>query len=116
MDVPTIALILFFLALFGFLAFYISRMIFRKVLKDASTERINTLSRVSAFVLSPILLIGVGALVVYVMFMMVPKLSPEEESAQYYEMVEEDLRKDLQIGMSKWKCSKCWETMIQRNP
>lgn len=101
MDAPTIAVILFLLVLFGFLAFYTSRMIFRKVLKDASNERINKLSRISAIILSPILLIGVVTLLIYVMILMTPELSPEEEAIQYYETIEEDIQEDLKVGMSK---------------
>lgn len=101
MDVPTVATILILLVLSWFLVFYVSRAILRKTVKEASAEKIKRLSRVSAFILSPVLLIGACSLLVYIMIEMTPKLSPEEEAIQYYEMMDQSIQEDLKVGMSK---------------
>ena len=101
MDVPTVATILILLVLSWFLVFYVSRAILRKTVKEASAEKIKRLSRVSAFILSPVLLIGACSLLVYIMIEMTPQLSPEEEAIQYYEMMDQSIQEDLKVGMSK---------------
>ncbi|AYB34058.1 hypothetical protein D4L85_27300 [Chryseolinea soli] len=62
-DFSGILLVLFLLIIFGVLIFRISRGIFRKTLKGASEKKIKVLSRVCAFCLAPLLLIGILAVV-----------------------------------------------------
>ena len=100
-DVLSTVGFLFLLTLFGLLAFYVSQILFRKLLKNASEERIDKLSRISAAILAPVLLIAFFVLLWYAVSQSAPKLSAEEEKQLYYETMEEDLRKDLEVGMSK---------------
>ena len=99
-DLPTIGLIVLLLLVFGRIAFSLSMKLFRTVLKNSSDEKIKLLSRVSAFILSPIIVIGSIALFLYVSIQNA-KESEEEIETHHYEMMEGDIKKELKIGMSK---------------
>jgi len=64
-DIQTSVIILIVMILFGLLIFRVSKRIFRKTLKGASDRTINIISRVCAFLLSPLIIVGILALVVY---------------------------------------------------
>lgn len=101
-DLPTIGLIVLLLLIFGRLIFWLTKKLLRKTMKDSSEEKIKTLSRVSAFILSPTIVIGALALLIYISSIQAtPRESDEEMERNHYEMMEEDLREDLKIGMSK---------------
>jgi hypothetical protein len=100
-DLPTIGLLVLLLLVFGRLIFWLTKKLFRKVLKDSSDEKVKVLSRVSAFILSPTIVIGSLALFIYISIQTAPKESDEEMEKNHYEMMEEDIRKDLKVGMSK---------------
>ena len=100
-DLPTIVLISLLLFVFGLLIFWLTKKLLRNVLKDASDRTIKLLSRFSAFISSPIIVIGSLALFIYVSIQTAPRESDEEIVKNHYEMMEEDIREDLRIGMSK---------------
>jgi len=100
-DLPTIGLMVLFLLVFGRLIFWLTKKLFRKVLKDSSNEKVKLLSRVSAFILSPIIVIGSLALFIYISIQTAPKESEEEMERNHYEMMEEDIGENLREGMSK---------------
>jgi Trk-type K+ transport system membrane component len=100
-DLPTIGLIVLLLLVFGRLIFWLSKKLFRTILKDSSDEKVKLLSRVSAFILSPIIVIGSLALFIYISVQTVPRESDEEMERNHYEMMEEDISEDLREGMSK---------------
>ena len=100
-DLPTIVLISLLLFVFGLLIFWLTKILLRNVLKDASDRTIKLLSRFSAFISSPIIVIGSLALFIYVSIQTAPRESDEEIVKNHYEMMEEDIREDLRIGMSK---------------
>jgi hypothetical protein len=100
-DLPTIGLLVLLLLVFGRLIFWLTKKLLRKVLTDSSDEKIKLLSRVSAFILSPTIVIGSLALFIYISIQTAPKESDEEMERNHYEMMEEDIRKDLKVGMSK---------------
>ena len=66
LDLPTIGFIVLLLLIFGRLIFWLSKKLFQKVLKDSSEGTIKLLSRVSTFILSPIMVIGSLALLIYI--------------------------------------------------
>lgn len=100
-DLPTIGLLVLLLLIFGRLIFWLTKKLLRKVLKDSSEEKIKLLSRVSAFILSPVIVIGSLALFIYISIQTAPKESDEKMTRHHYEMMEEDIREDLKVGMSK---------------
>ncbi len=100
-DLPTIGLLVLLLLVFGRLIFWLTKKLLRKVLKDSSDEKVKLLARVSAFILSPTIVIGSLALFIYISIQTAPKESDEEMESNHYEMMEEDIRKDLKVGMSK---------------
>jgi hypothetical protein len=100
-DLPTLVLIFLLLFIFGFLIFWLTKKLLQKVLNDTSDRKIKLLSRVSAFILSPLIVIGSLALFIYVSMQTVPGESDEEIIKNHYEMMEEDFRKDLKAGMTK---------------
>jgi len=101
LDLPTIGFIVLLLLIFGRLIFWLSKKLFQKVLKDSSEGTIKLLSRVSTFILSPIMVIGSLALLIYISTPSVPRESEEEIERSHYEMMDEDIKDDLKIGMSK---------------
>src|SRR5688572_33219659 len=96
-------LLVIFLLLFGFglLIFWLTKKLLRKVLKDASDRKIRFLSGLSAFILSPIIVVGSLALFIYVTIQNAPRESEEYIVSNHYEMMEEEIKEDLRIGMSK---------------
>ena len=100
-DLPTIGLLVLLLLVFGRLIFWLTKKLLRKVLKDSSDEKVRLLSRVSAFILSPTIVIGSLALFIYISIQTAPKESDEEMERNHYKMMEEDISKDLKVGMSK---------------
>ena len=103
MGVGFAALVVISLLIFGFglLISWLTKKLLRKVLKDASERKIKLLSRFSAFILSPTIVIGTLALFVYVSIQTAPRESEEEMVRNHYEMMEEEIGEDLRIGMSK---------------
>ena len=100
-DLPTIGLLVLLLLVFGRLIFWLTKKLLRQVLKDSPDEKVTLLSRVSAFILSPTIVISSLALFIYISIQTAPKESDEEMERNHYEMMEEDIRKDLKVGMSK---------------
>ena len=100
-DLPTLGLIILLLFVVGQLIFWLARKLFRKRFKEWSDGQIKLLSRVIAFILSPTIVIGSLALFIYVSIQRIPRQSDEEIARQHYEIMEEDIREDLSIGMSK---------------
>ncbi len=100
-DLPTLGLIVLLFLVFGQLIFWLTKKLLRKVLKDSSDKKIKLLSRVSAFILSPTIVIGSLALFIYISIQTAPKESEEEMERNHYEMMEEDIREDLKVGMTK---------------
>ena len=100
-DLPTIGLIVLLLLIGGRLIFWLTKKLLRKALKDLSDEKVKLLSRVSAFILSPIIVIGSLALFIYIFVQAAPRESDEEMERNHYEMMEADIREDLKVGMSK---------------
>ncbi|HEX6892722.1 MAG TPA: hypothetical protein VF141_18570 [Chryseolinea sp.] len=100
-DLPTLGLIVLLLFIVGQLIFWIARKLFRKILKEWSDGQIKLLSRVIAFILSPTIIIGSLALFIYLTIQRIPGQSDEEIARQYYDTIEEDIKGDLRVGMSK---------------
>ncbi len=100
-DLPTIGLIVLLLLIFGRIVFWLTKKLLRKVLKGSSDEKVKLLSRLSAFILSPVIVISSLALFIYTSIQTSPKESDEDIERNHYEMMEEDLREDLKVGMSK---------------
>lgn len=100
-DFLTIGFIILLLLGFGRLIFWLTSKLLRKVLRESSDEKVKILSRVSAFILSPLVVIGSFALFIYISIQTAPKESDEEMARSHYEMMEEDIRRDLKVGMSK---------------
>lgn len=88
---------------FGLLISWLAKKLLRKIYKDASDRKIKLLSRLSAFILSPTIVFGFFALLIYLTIQTEPKESYEDILRSHYEMMEEDVRRDLKIGMSKTK-------------
>lgn len=100
-DLPTIGLLVLLLLVFGRLIFWLVKKLLRRILINSSDRKIKLLSRVSAFILSPVIVIGSLALFIYLSIETAPQESDEEMEKNHYEMMEEDIREDLKIGMSK---------------
>lgn len=77
-DVSTIGLVVLLVLAFGRLIFWLTKKLLRKVLKDSSDENVKLLSRVSAFILSPILVIGSLAVFIYISIQIARRDSDEE--------------------------------------
>ncbi len=97
-DLPTIVFISLLLFSFGLLISWLTKKLLRKILRDASDRKIKLLSRFSAFILSPIIGISSLALLIHLTS---PRESDEEFVKNHYEMMEDDIKADLKIGMSK---------------
>ena len=65
-DLATIGIIVLFILVFGRGIYWLSKKILRKTLKDSSDAKVKLLSGVSAFILSPVIVIGSLALIIYV--------------------------------------------------
>jgi hypothetical protein len=100
-GIPELVLISLILFGFGLLISWLTKKLLRKILKDASDLKIKLLSRFSAFILSPIIVIGSLALFIYVSIQTDPGESDEEIIRNHYEMMDEDIGEELKIGMSK---------------
>ena len=100
-GLPELVVISLLLIGFGLLIFWLTKKLLRKVLKDPSDTKIKLLSRLSAFVLSPTIVIGSLALFIYLSIQDTPRESDEDSVRNHYEMMEEDIGRDLKIGMSK---------------
>jgi hypothetical protein len=100
-DLPTIGLIVLLLLVFGRLVFWLTKKLLQKVMKDSSEEKVKLLSRVNAFILSPVIVFGSLALFIYISIQAAPRESDEEIEKNHYEMMEEDIMEDLKVGMSK---------------
>jgi hypothetical protein len=93
--------VLLLIVILGLLIFYLSRRILRKRMHGASDKRINLLSRLIAFLLAPVVVIGLLAVFIYVSIQSMPEESEEEIISNHYAMMEAELSRELKIGMSK---------------
>ena len=100
-DLPAIGLFVLLLLVFGQIIFWVTKKVLRKVLKASSEKKVKRLSRVSAFVFSPVIVIGSLTLFTYIVRQTAPRESDEEMVRNHYKMMEEDIRKDLKVGMTK---------------
>lgn len=100
-DLTTIVLITLLLLVFGQLIFWLAKKLLRKILKDPADGKVKALARVSAFILSPIIVLGSLALFIYVSIQTAPRESDEEIVRNHYQMMEEDIREELKVGQSK---------------
>jgi predicted PurR-regulated permease PerM len=100
-GVVELIIVLVIFALVGVGIFYLIRPLVRRLLKNQSQGAINTVTRLIAIILTPVLFV----LVIYLVFLYYSDSEPyrrsEEDIAQHYKMMEEDLNKNLKIGMSK---------------
>ena len=94
-DLPTILLLVLLLLVFGRLIFWLTTKLLRRALKDTSDEKVKILSRVSAFILSPVIVIGSLVLFIFISIQTAPQESDEEMTKNHYEMMEEDIREDV---------------------
>jgi hypothetical protein len=78
--------------------FYLVRPLVRRLLKNQSRGVVNVVSRLAAFVLTPLLFV----LVIYFVFIYPTDSKPYNPNyADDYKMIEEDLKKNLKVGMNK---------------
>lgn len=101
MDFLSLILTILLLLFVGFLIFWLTKKLLRKFLKNTSDQRIKWFARISAFLLSPAIVIGLLAWFVYASIRNIPQQSEEERVKNHYQLMEDDLRKDLKTGMSK---------------
>lgn len=99
-DPVALAILFFFFLVFSLPVFLLSRMLLKRVLRGRTSGKINVLSIVLAVTVTPILLFLFALLVIYINSGMEPSQS-EDVVQSHYEMMEEDLAKDIRIGMSK---------------
>jgi hypothetical protein len=99
LDLVVICLLLFGI---GFLISWLTKKLVRKVWPAASDRKTKLLSRLTAFILSPVILIGSFTLFFYEeSIQTAPKESKEEMVKNHYMMMEEDFNRLLKKGMSK---------------
>jgi hypothetical protein len=99
--VQELVLFLLFVLGFGLLIFWLTKKVLRLLWKDGSEQKIKLISRLSAIILSPVLLIGSLALFIYSSIPTTPKESEGQHERDYYQMMEENLRADLKVGLTK---------------
>lgn len=85
----------------GLLIYWMSKKLLRRVLTGTSDLKIKAFSMISAFILSPPIVLGFLALFIYLTIQDPRRQSPEEIAKDQYQMMEEDFKDDLKIGMSK---------------
>ena len=100
-GVPELVVISLILFAFGLLISWLTKKLLRRVLEDPSDRKIKLLSRLSAFILSPTIVIGSLTLFIYVSIQNAPRESEEDIVRNHYEIMDEDIGEDLKIGMSK---------------
>ena len=100
-GVQELVLFLLFVLGFGLFIFWLTKKLLRLLWKDASEQKIKLISRLSAIILSPVLLVGTLALFIYSSIPTTPKEPEGQHERDYYQMMEEDLRTDLKAGMTK---------------
>ena len=93
--------ILLLLLAIGALIYWLTTKLLRKALKDASDRKIKLLSGLIAFVLSPVIVIGSLALIIYLSVENTSIESEEDIARNHYEAMEYEMEEDLKIGMSK---------------
>jgi hypothetical protein len=100
-DLPGLVVVIVILALVGTGIFYLVRPLVRRLLKNQSRGVVNVVSRLAAFVLTPLLFV----LVIYFVFIYPTDSKPYRpeyaDAATYYKTIEEDLKKNLKVGMNK---------------
>lgn len=101
LDLTIVVLMSVFLFAVGCLVYWLTGKILRKLLSGASTRKVKMLSLAGAVILSPIIILGIFILFIYVAIQTAPKMSDEEMVRNHYEMMEGDIREDLKTGMSK---------------
>jgi hypothetical protein len=93
--------ILLLLLAIGAFIYWLTRKLLRKALKDASDRKIKLLSGLIAFLLSPVIVIGSLALIIYLSVENTSIESEEDIARNHYEAMEYEIKEDLKIGMSK---------------
>lgn len=96
-DLPGLIVLVVILSIIGTGIFYAIRPLIRKAFSGWSASAIATMSRVIAFILSPALL----ALVVYIIIYDDLHPDPLRLEQEHYAMLEEELNRELKIGMPK---------------
>ncbi len=99
-DLPELVVFIVILAVIGTGVFYAIRPLIRRIFPGWSARSVATTARVIAFVLPPVLL----ALAFYIA--LYDQFNPSEEhieqrAAIHYGMMEEELNRDLTVGMPK---------------
>jgi hypothetical protein len=85
--------LLFVVVVLGQIVFLLARMLFRKILDDATEGKIKTLSRVTAFILTPAIVAAAFVLLYFFLSAQDETAQPEDDSAQSnYQIAEEKLR------------------------
>lgn len=97
-DLTGLVILLIVLLIFAELIYWLIRKALSHFMKDWSDRTIKILSRVSAVILSPVLIVGLSTLVMY---WLVPRQSEEEQISEHYQLMEEEIAETLKIGMSK---------------
>ena len=100
-DYTTLLVVLLINIALGVLTFRLCRKILRRVSKGMSDRTVNTWSTLGAIVLSPTVVMGTAAFIIYLSIETMPEESPEELEANHYAMMEEELARDLKVGTSR---------------
>lgn len=101
-----IGLIALVMVAVGRLIFLLVKKILRKTMKDASDTKVRLLATLSAWILSPLLVIGSLGLLVYVAIKSASNDTVEETEKSDYELMEADLKRDLTPGMTRTQVTK----------
>lgn len=102
MGIGLFEVVLLFLLLLGcgLFIFWLTKKILRKTLKGASDRQIKLFSGISAFILSPVLVIGSLAVFIYIAMQNTPE-SDEAFEKNHYSMMQESVQDNLKTGMTK---------------
>jgi hypothetical protein len=97
-DLPGLLVAIVILALVGTGIFYLIRPLVGRLLKNQSRGVVDVVSRLAAFVLTPLLFV----LLFYDAFIYPTDSKPNYSNyADDYKLIEEDLKKSLKVGMNK---------------
>jgi hypothetical protein len=92
-DLLEMIVLLCVILVLGQLVFLLARMLFRKTLKDATERKIKILSRVSAFILTPAIVLAAFVLLYFYLSAQDGTTQSEGESAQgNYQVTEKSLK------------------------
>lgn len=99
-DVPSLILVFLFMLLVGWLIFRLARRLLTRTIKDATEKKVKLLATIISFVLSPLIVIGLIVLVLFVTIDMT-EVNDEDIETEHYQAIEKDLSQDLKPGMTK---------------